>query len=259
MAFNSSIRNTLHAALGALLLLPALLQAEEAERWYQVEIIIFSQNSPTYQKSELWPRDYTLPQLEGSRELQAARSASRKVPFSLVPKSKLQLGATAQRISKASDVKLLLHTGWVQPGLPEEQAVAVHIYDGMLSQNSEGAPLPKLDGTLRLILSRYLHLESDLLLREPMPEVAQALPQPESPVGAATGASAISLSGGVPVAAGGTAAPHNAGPNYQVYRLEQSRRMRSGEVHHIDHPMFGIIAVVNRYDPSEGSAAGDTP
>jgi hypothetical protein len=35
--------------------------------------------------------------------------------------------------------------------------------------------------------------------------------------------------------------------NYQVYRLQQSRRMRSNEVHYLDHPLFGIIVQVTPY------------
>ncbi len=30
------------------------------------------------------------------------------------------------------------------------------------------------------------------------------------------------------------------------YRLEQARRMRSGEVHYFDHPQFGVIALISR-------------
>jgi hypothetical protein len=39
-------------------------------------------------------------------------------------------------------------------------------------------------------------------------------------------------------------APANATDPAQRYVLRQSRRMRSNERHYIDHPMFGVIAVV---------------
>ena len=113
-----------------LLLLPTLLYAEDAERWYQVEVIIFSQNNPQYHESERWPLDISLPNLEKSRELVKPKSlkASQTAPqlpqpFSFVSSEKLRLGGTVQRIKKASDVELMLHFGWLQLGLPKEQAV----------------------------------------------------------------------------------------------------------------------------------------
>jgi hypothetical protein len=35
------------------------------------------------------------------------------------------------------------------------------------------------------------------------------------------------------------------------YSLDERRRVRSGELHYFDHPMFGVIAEVNPYEPPE--------
>lgn len=40
-----------------------------------------------------------------------------------------------------------------------------------------------------------------------------------------------------------------AGEDGQLYQLQQTRRMRSNERHYIDHPKFGVIALIT---PSEG-------
>jgi hypothetical protein len=280
-----------NTALLTLLLLPALLHAEQEERWYQVEVIIFSQNNPGYHESELWPLDYTLPDLEKSRELiipervnTSRPTALLPQPFSLVSKESLQLGDTAQRIQRASDVELMLHLGWLQPGLSEEQAVAVHIYEGMLNKPDEttttevpetGTSLPKLDGSLRLILSRYLHLESDLIWREPLPPgtpgFAAELPvfseamgtdHVQPPVTPNGEEQTLTVNGQIIDAAQGgdtliETVATIAKPGYRVFRLQQSRRMRSSEIHYLDHPLFGIIALVTPYDlaPPEPAAA----
>jgi hypothetical protein len=271
----------IHTALFSLSLLPALLHAEQEDRWYQVEVIVFSQNNPEYHTSERWPLDYALPNMEQSREL--VNPASLKTsqpapllpqPFSLVSAERLQLGETARRIQNARDVELVLHLGWLQPGLAEEQAVAVHIYDGMpqtaaaanstepvspATEGDMGTP-PRLDGTLRLILSRYLHIQSDLLWREPLPNQlgfaaeqslingGTATPQPAAMDNDAThvidsGTGNLSDNGEMTTesTAGSSAL------NYQVYRMQQSRRMRSNEVHYLDHPLFGIIVQVTPY------------
>ena len=268
MSLPHRTRLAIRTLLVTLLSLPALLQAETEQRWYQVEIIVFSQNSPDYHDSELWPLDYTLPKIEESRELLANKGADNAAmlpePFSLVAADKLQLGETAERIKHASDVELVLHLGWLQPGLAEDRAVAVHIYEGMLEQQQvpvtpvETAPLetietiepPKLDGTLRVILSRYLHLESDLIWREPLPPslfgFAEELPAraSEAEVGDANGTAAVP-----------DTAVDSGMLNYQVYRLQQSRKMRSNEIHYIDHPLFGIVAQITRYEPEPSDDA----
>jgi hypothetical protein len=128
-------------------------------------------------------------------------------------------------------------------------------------------PLPRLDGTLRLILSRYLHLESDLVWREPLPSyLAGMLPVED------IAASEVAITGEEQVAAPAalegdeammsTEAETLSELNYQVFRMKQSRRMRSNEVHYIDHPLFGIIALVTRYElpqPETTEAAAQQP
>jgi hypothetical protein len=37
----------------------------------------------------------------------------------------------------------------------------------------------------------------------------------------------------------------------QSYRMQQSRRMRSGEMHYLDHPFFGLIVKFTRYTPND--------
>jgi hypothetical protein len=49
---------------------------------------------------------------------------------------------------------------------------------------------------------------------------------------------------------------------YRVFRLQQSRRMRSSEIHYLDHPLFGVIAQVTPYElpqPKEIAAATPKP
>lgn len=301
MSLRKLINLSITSALSALLVSPGLLLAEQEERWYQVEIILFSQNNPDYRESELWPVDFALPDLEKSRELVKAEkhNASQPAsllpePFSLVSNDALQLADTAQRIKHASDVELVLHLGWLQPGLAEDQAVAVHLYDGMLEQagqasgeksealstrtpetaslaSNEMTPLPKLDGTLRLVLSRYLHLETDLVWREPLPAALPGFAADMPLLNDSLETPATAALTEVPVPAGNSdidsalqseqeiaeTTPQMAALNYQVFRLQQSRRMRSSEIHYLDHPLFGIVALVTPYEIAQPDDAGE--
>ena len=204
----------------------------EAPRWYDVEVIIFSHNSQQYRESERWPVDYDLPQTGATQELLPA-SGRKETPFARLDANSLRLTTQANRIKAAADMDLLLHLGWRQPGLAENKAVAVRVDDGMQGQNNPG--LPRMEGTLKLVLSRYLHINTDLIYREPLSDTAASAGMPGRE-GAESGL--FSLSGDQP-----------SKPQYQVYHLLQSRRMRSSELHYLDHPRFGMAILVTPYEP----------
>lgn len=64
-------------------------------------------------------------------------------------------------------------------------------------------------GLVRISLGRYLHIDTDL--------VQLVSEQPDTP--------------------------------QQAIRSQDHRRMRSGELHHLDQPGFGVLVQINRYDP----------
>lgn len=78
-----------------------------------------------------------------------------------------------------------------------------------------------LYGLARVSLGRYLHLDTDLMLL----------------------------------------GPENETEPRQMIRAVDHRRMRSGELHYIDHPGFGILVQIDRYEPplAEATPAAEEP
>ena len=125
----------------------------------------------------------------------------------LLTPEELKLGNEYRRLRALAAYTPLVHTGWVQPGLPE----------------GEGEPfdlavlgIVNPSGTIRVHLSRFLHITLDLTYR------AEA---PASPTLAA-----------------------NDGLGELVlptpYHLVATRSARSGELHYFDHPAFGVLVRV---------------
>lgn len=254
---------------------PALAEIADV-RWYDVEVILFAQTNQEYRNSENWPIDYTPPDMENARELlpqaKSKRDPTRPTAFRLLDPDELHLDADARRIDAAKDLQLLGHFGWRQPGLPQQGALAVRIDQPLFEriqamneatrlESGAGEPAatedemvekPKVDGTLRLILSRYLHIETDLLLKEPLDEqpvyndAQQAnvvlFSEPATP---AADASAQTAQPDLFAMAEENAAQ----APYRVYFMHQSRRMRSNETHYLDHPVFGMVIRVVPYQP----------
>ncbi len=275
MSLLQNCRNTVLFILLTAGVQPALAEIADV-RWYDVEVILFAQNNQEYRNSESWPIDYTPPDLENARELlpleKEKRDPARPTAFRLLYPDELHLDADAKRINAAQDLQLLGHFGWRQPGLPQQGALAVRVdqplFDRIQAMNDAArlesgtaepvveeetmTEKPKVDGTLRLILSRYLHIETDLLLKEPLDE------QPMN--NDAQQANVLLFSEpavAAPDASGQTAQPdlfalaeeNAAQAPYRVYFMHQSRRMRSSETHYLDHPVFGMVIRVVPFQP----------
>ena len=131
----------------------------------------------------------------------------------------------------------------------------------VLDRSGDTGQWPRLQGSIKLYLARYLHLETNLWLntpgdylpgtwRMPAPPLGPSSlvieeptqPEPEPVIGAAASADQplSPAATGQEVALAG----EEVGPVYpfrHAVLLQQKRRMRSGEVHYIDHPMLGVI------------------
>jgi len=102
------------------------------------------------------------------------------------------------------------------------------------------APL-ELDGTLKLYLSRYLHLVVDLELEDRVATAAATNPYGETAIGDRL------RYGRIPD-------PY-AAPTVR-YRIDEDRIVRSDELRYFDHPKFGVIARITRIDEPAADATG---
>ena len=93
---------------------------------------------------------------------------------------------------------------------------------------------PAVDGTVRVHRARFLHVEADLLYYRPLAGDAGGAP----PAAAATGAAPLADSPDTAFIEQLLA--EEDGPA-RLFRLTERRRMRSKELHYLDHPLFGVL------------------
>lgn len=198
---------------GLLLPLVAMLSfgANAQEKWYQVEVIVFERLDEEGLQAESWRPDPGQPPVDQSIRLtrpgETPLEGSGPHAFRLLDSSEFQLLSSWKHLSNAQTFRPVLHNAWRQPGLPRESSRWTHVFvpsQGLLEAVSTFSFLPPppalLDGTLRVYLARYLHVEVDLLY-------------------------------------------HRSGVETPI-RLRTSRRMRSGELHYLDHPLLGVLVLV---------------
>ena len=158
----------------------------------------------------------------------------------------MKLKDAARKLSTSGSYRVLIHAAWRQPLNKTGKGPLIHLHSStgtttnfQPSRPSDGAAMPPplpteqepLDGMVQVVLSRYLHLNVDLLLHKPYIAKNTA---------ATTAASAVTtISGPSTSVAMNVSAPL---PTFLTYRLTNSRRMRSNEIHYIDHPALGVIA-----------------
>jgi hypothetical protein len=174
------VRVALAAALYAF---TGMLGAATAEP-YRFEMIVFER--PGNADGEAWPAE------PGRPDRQQARSTL----GSNVPRAERELGPVAYTLRRRG-LTVLAHLNWQQvPG--SRNGGAWRWLDA-----------GRLQGLVRVSRGRFLHLDTDLLLRDP---------------GMAT-----------------------------AYRVRLNRRMRSNELHYVDHPKLGIVIQARRVAPNQAA------
>ncbi len=114
----------------------------------------------------------------------------------------------------------------------------------------------ELDGTVKVVLSRFLHIYTDLLLLKPVhidypPPATKAvsLTENESDNSKQQATTEEKSAETYRIA---LADPDETFTTLHGFNIKEHRRMRSGELHHIDHPLLGIIIKISPIEnPSE--------
>ena len=233
----------------------AALEPVHKENWYEVEVIVFERRSPV--SDEFWRLDQQ-PQLAVSNSIIPGREVTLPEQADDIDRAavalgawqwleyeQLKLSATVEKMVRSGDYRILLHQGWHQPTRERNRAFSLYLSggdaivpkalapdaDGLLrapplldpvfqftdssGQVNSTRPLsePEFQSTLKIYLSRYLHVEPDAWLAQD---------------------SAL-------------------GQRYWV-NIDQKRRMRSNELHYLDHPQFGILLRLTPWQTEEQQA-----
>ncbi|RRQ20086.1 CsiV family protein [Thiohalobacter thiocyanaticus] len=221
---------TLHRLFLATLILLITTVAPAADQ-YDVEIIVYAHLDPDTGE-EYWPA------LESGPDLASAWYFDHTPALQPLPRKAYRLDAIAGAMARSAQYRPLLHFAWRQPGWERDAALPVRVNiplgadlpvypeshplrssvtvmspSGPASETGFRREMQLLEGTLTVHRSRYLHLMVDLIYQERLGPSADSSPYGE-----------------------------DAGIVYQPIRMQQSRRMRSEELHYLDHPRLGVIA-----------------
>ncbi len=188
-------------------------------------------------------------------------------PFIALPPSMREFRGKAAYMQRTGRYRTLFHETWVQPVPEEAQALPL-----IIDRSGDSGDWPQLQGSVKLHLSRFLHLETRLWLNTDgayLPGDWRMPPAPLGPVSVIVEAPEPELEpepedesddvNAGPTAAGDSLsdaeeALEPEGPVYpwrHAVLLEQTRKMRSNELHYIDHPLFGLVVKLTPLDEEQ--------
>jgi hypothetical protein len=153
------------------------------------------------------PQDYApekWPQDPGFPELNGASeiTSSETSAHRLLPRERYRLNNEYDKIAKTRNIRPLVHIAWRQLVPNRERGDRVHLHSFSGSgKTSTNRQATPLDGVISIGKGRFLHIDSDLVLHK-----------------------------------------NNAGTDIPEFiRMKGDLRMRSNELHYLDHPMGGVL------------------
>jgi hypothetical protein len=194
-------------------------------------------------------------------DLAAATTIPRPTPFLVLDEQEMQLKPVANKVLRQADFRLLFHKAWRQDLNDRETSEHIIIFGGeRFDQHYE------LEGTINISVERYLHFSTDLWFstftsnvggeENPWP-VLPPIPLTSTPAQAATDTAAQD-----PFSSPVSTYKHSLGNEFQALTgnqysvertvsLKQRRRMRSNELHYIDHPLLGLLVKITPFELTE--------
>ena len=239
------------ASIFILLELFAINTYAETKR-YNVEVVIFEDVSSRYINSEQWPVIIHQPQDELHSEALPSEideaSPDIQLEDSVIIEKEVAypednnvtnvthittelLADHIRKLERSSQYNVLLHQSWQQTGLNITDAINIRI-DTTEAKNVENNEVIRLNsdsysteidntnfkssvrGTLKLILGRYLHIHTDLDYKRLNSAYSSTSPVLNKQI-------------------------------FDEFKIKSQRRMRSNELHYIDHPLVGILILVS--------------
>lgn len=208
---------------------PAAEEKDTADQMqkYDIEIIIFEDAHARYINSETWQQD--VPD-EAKSLIDNATSNKTTDNLDKLSLSEINAGSYKslkpkilkseyKRINGSSEYNVLFYSAWRQTGLDESKAFDIDIDELVNLHNNKSQNA--IHGHLKVVLARYLHFYGDLDYQRPIDKsVANT-----DTIDASVDASAQTTETGVDLI------------SHQSYPMQIHRRMRSKELHYIDHPL----------------------
>jgi len=222
--------------------------------WYDVELLVFAVKNGESRSAETWrnPEDMgisypaKLVDINYADPTQASNSG-KPLNYQTLPKGQQSFDFFKSQMRLNGNFRPLYHNTWRQSVSGPDHALPIIIQGG-----KQTGDYFELEGSITLSLKRYLHIHTDLWLMNYVRSGGYVDGQVSSPTEIPTHRQ-NSLNSGQKRSSGIL----NRGQSTNVYEisriaeLKQTRKMRSGELHYLDHPLMGVVVRLTPFEDTE--------
>ena len=203
---HAALVNSLLLSLTLLGIIPAA-HADETPN-YTIEVIVFENHALKGWTEEQWSDEIELPITEGSTSV----FTRDKRPLYIQTRDR-SLNEVAKKMSNG--YRILFHQAWSQNASGSKNAPTVLIEN----DRKDGA---QMMGTVKLYKTRFAHVEIDLEFEKAIPvQVREAFAENQQ----------IGL---------------EDLPSHWRFNLKEARKIKNGQLHYIDHPLFGVLVQLHK-------------
>ncbi|MCP5077570.1 MAG: hypothetical protein GY951_05880 [Psychromonas sp.] len=189
--------------------------------------------------------------------------------FQRLDKSRLQLVKQREKLQRHASFEPVFHMAWRMPVKGPQASKPIHLFagenlafniqkrllenislqssDAVATELSDGEAISlitdkwAIDGNFKVYLNHYLFIDTQLVIRK---EITEDIKQPDPIV-----VEVIDDENGVQIATQSEQAVVTEVKQQTVIKeilFDQNRRLRSEEVHYLDHPLMGIIVQIRK-------------
>ncbi|MGB0447323.1 MAG: CsiV family protein [Pseudomonadales bacterium] len=194
----------------------------EDKRWYQAEIII-AERLDNLMDEEQHPTALVSPVPSG-KVLKEYPSIGNQA-LTQLPSNQHQLTSVKRRLERADAYRVLFHEAWPIAIAKNEPTIWIDVKSGMEQHGHY-----ELEGKVGVSMGRFLHLHTQLHLNK---FISEALPADNQ----------LNLFLDI---------PYKQAQISQRYSMQQKRKMRSKELHYLDHPNLVLLVRFDPYTPKIG-------
>ncbi len=233
-------------------------------RWFQVEMIVFAQN-PNQRQQETWPTNIAIAyppnwkQLEDPEQTEHVdvEALLETADYYQLPIEQRLLNNNIRDLERSVGHRVLFHEAWRQQVWGADEAPSLLINGG--KQYGEHF---ELEGSVQLSVARYLHLKTNLWFTEFHHNFGQEAsdypPLPAVPTRDTRDEAQSATEHHLPswdqlqlISSEYEKILDQPYVSSRITTMQQKRRMRSKEIHYIDHPVIGILIYILPYELPE--------
>jgi hypothetical protein len=205
---------------------------------YDIEVIIFEDAHARYINSEIWNQNNTNePDVSKTFGTKASTENLDKLSQKEINRTSFKtikptiLNKEYQRIKNSSEYNVLFYGAWRQAGLSDADTININMND--LDNTAKSTSENTITGNFKLILARYLHIYAELNYQRKANNEASA------------NSIDVVTSNPAPDAEQNNNLNNGLTIENKPYPITIHRRMRSKELHYIDHPLVGMLIQIN--------------